>query len=100
MKEEYVEGLIEIPKISEETLPEQLKGLLGQTAGALQQLPSPIRDAVAEGLKLPLGKYTWLYYMITLVSICWFRLLSLLELYTLGTPYTCFQFLRTYCLLR
>ncbi|XP_062183918.1 probable plastid-lipid-associated protein 13, chloroplastic [Phragmites australis] len=55
MKEEYVEGLIEIPKISEETLPEQLKGLLGQTAGALQQLPSPIRDAVAEGLKLPLS---------------------------------------------
>ncbi|KAF8769187.1 hypothetical protein HU200_006690 [Digitaria exilis] len=55
MKEEYIEGLIEIPKISEETLPEQLKGLLGQTAGALQQLPNPIRDAVAEGLKLPLG---------------------------------------------
>ncbi|KAJ1273346.1 hypothetical protein BS78_06G272800 [Paspalum vaginatum] len=55
MKEEYIEGLIEIPKISEETLPEQLKGFLGQTAGALQQLPSPIRDAVAEGLKLPLG---------------------------------------------
>lgn len=55
MKEESVEGLIEIPKISEETLPEQLKGLLGQTAGALQQLPSPIRDAVAEGLKLPLS---------------------------------------------
>src|SRR5687768_13072282 len=83
MKEESVEGLIEIPKISEETLPEQLKGLLGQTAGALQQLPSPIRDAVAEGLKLPLSKYTWLYCMITLVSICWFRILSLLELYTL-----------------
>jgi len=55
MKEEYVEGLIEIPKISEETLPEQLKGLLGQTAGALQQLPTPIRDAVSEGLKLPLS---------------------------------------------
>ncbi|TVU16474.1 hypothetical protein EJB05_40042 [Eragrostis curvula] len=55
MKEEYVEGLIEIPKISEETMPEQLKGLIGQAAGALQQLPSPIRDAAAEGLKLPLS---------------------------------------------
>ncbi|ONM12515.1 putative plastid-lipid-associated protein 13 chloroplastic [Zea mays] len=55
MKEEYVEGLIEIPRINEESLPEQLKGLLGQTAGALQQLPSPIRDAVSEGLKLPLS---------------------------------------------
>ena len=30
MKEEYVEGLIEIPRINEESLPEQLKGLLGQ----------------------------------------------------------------------
>ena len=57
MKEEYVEGLIEIPRINEESLPEQLKGLLGQTAGALQQLPSPIRDAVSVGLKVPLGKY-------------------------------------------
>ncbi|XP_066341704.1 uncharacterized protein [Miscanthus floridulus] len=47
MKEECVEGLIEIPRINEESLPEQLKGLLGQTAGALQQLPSPIRDAVS-----------------------------------------------------
>jgi len=71
MKEEYVEGLIEIPKISEETLPEQLKGLLGQTAGALQQLPSPIRDAVSEGLKLPLSKYTWFYCIITHVSACY-----------------------------
>lgn len=58
MKEEYVEGLIEVPKISEETIPEQLKGLIGQAAGALQQLPSPIRDAAAEGLKLPLSKYS------------------------------------------
>ncbi|GJN26120.1 hypothetical protein PR202_gb14023 [Eleusine coracana subsp. coracana] len=55
MKEEYVEGLIEVPKISEDTIPEQLKGLIGQAAGALQQLPSPIRDAAAEGLKLPLS---------------------------------------------
>uniref|UniRef100_A0ACD5V2H2 Uncharacterized protein n=1 Tax=Avena sativa TaxID=4498 RepID=A0ACD5V2H2_AVESA len=54
MKEEYVEGFLETPKISEETLPEQLKGFLGQTAGALQQLPAPIRDAVSEGVKLPL----------------------------------------------
>ncbi|CAD6222667.1 unnamed protein product [Miscanthus lutarioriparius] len=56
MKEEYVEGLIEIPIINEESLPKQLKGLLGQTAGALQQLPSPIKDAVSEGLKVPLGE--------------------------------------------
>lgn len=57
MKEEYVEGFLETPKISEETLPEQLKGLIGQTAGALQQLPASIRDAVSEGVKLPLSKY-------------------------------------------
>ncbi|KAL5213604.1 hypothetical protein ABZP36_002756 [Zizania latifolia] len=55
MKEEYVEGLIEIPRIRDESLPEQLKGLIGQTVGALQQLPAPIRDAVSEGIKLPLN---------------------------------------------
>jgi hypothetical protein len=69
MKEEYIEALIEVPKISEETMPEQLKGLIGQAAGALQQLPSPIRDAAAEGLKLPLSKCTWHY---TLLAIGWF----------------------------
>ncbi|PWZ45710.1 putative plastid-lipid-associated protein 13, chloroplastic [Zea mays] len=67
MKEEYVEGLIAIPRINEESLPEQLKGLLGQTAGALQQLPSPIREAVSEGLKLPLGKSAGHH---TVVAIC------------------------------
>ncbi|KAF7003998.1 hypothetical protein CFC21_019261 [Triticum aestivum] len=62
MKEEYVEAFLETPKISEETLPEQLKGLLGQTAGALQQLPASIRDAVSEGVKLPLnGMYQRLF---------------------------------------
>ncbi|KAL6651582.1 hypothetical protein ACP70R_010507 [Stipagrostis hirtigluma subsp. patula] len=65
MKEEYVECLIEIPKISEETLPEQLKGLIGQTAGALQQLPGPIRDAVSEGLKLPLSGMFQRLFMIS-----------------------------------
>ncbi|VAH52530.1 unnamed protein product [Triticum turgidum subsp. durum] len=62
MKEEYVEGFLETPKISEETLPEQLKGLIGQTAGALQQLPASIRDAVSEGVTLPLnGMYQRLF---------------------------------------
>jgi hypothetical protein len=74
MKEEYVEGLIEVPKISEETVPEQLKGLIAQAAGALQQLPSPIWAAAAEGLKLPLSKCTEHY---TLLAIRWLRILQL-----------------------
>ncbi|XP_051219519.1 probable plastid-lipid-associated protein 13, chloroplastic [Lolium perenne] len=65
MKEEYVEGFLETPKISEETLPEQLKGFLGQTAGALQQLPAPIRDAVSEGVKLPLNGMFQRLFMIS-----------------------------------
>nr|AEV40991.1 hypothetical protein [Oryza minuta] len=65
MKEEYVEGLIEIPRIREETLPDQLKGFIGQTAGALQQLPAPIRDAVSEGIKLPLNGMFQRLFMIS-----------------------------------
>ncbi|XP_006653857.2 probable plastid-lipid-associated protein 13, chloroplastic [Oryza brachyantha] len=65
MKEEYVEGLIEIPRIREETLPDQLKGFIGQTAGALEQLPAPIRDAVSEGIKLPLNGMFQRIFMIS-----------------------------------
>ncbi|KAJ1423269.1 Plastid lipid-associated protein/fibrillin conserved domain [Sesbania bispinosa] len=55
MKEEYVEGVLVSPTIIEDRVPEQLKGALGQAVNALQQLPVPIRDAVASGLKVPLS---------------------------------------------
>ncbi|XP_028209076.1 probable plastid-lipid-associated protein 13, chloroplastic isoform X2 [Glycine soja] len=55
MKEEYVEGVLVTPTIIEERVPEQLKGALGQAANALQQLPTPIWDPVASGLKVPLN---------------------------------------------
>ncbi|KAJ9181172.1 hypothetical protein P3X46_009328 [Hevea brasiliensis] len=54
MREEYVEGILEMPKIMEETVPEQLKGAFGQAVSTVQQLPVPIRDAVSRGLKVPL----------------------------------------------
>lgn len=57
MREEYVEGLLETPKIIEESVPEQLKGALGQAVSVVQQLPVPIRDAVSSGLTIPLCKY-------------------------------------------
>lgn len=57
MKEEYIEGLFESPKVNEESIPEQLRGALGQAASAIQQLPVSIRDAVAGGLKVPLGQH-------------------------------------------
>ena len=56
MKEEYVEGVFETPTVSEQAVPEQLKGALEQAAGSLQQLPAPIKDIIASGLKLPLSK--------------------------------------------
>lgn len=56
MKEEYVEGVFETPTVSEQAIPEQLKAALGQAAGSLQQLPAPIKDAVSNGLTLPLSK--------------------------------------------
>lgn len=55
MKEEYVEGMFESPTIIEETIPEQLRGALGQAMNTVQQLPVPIRDALSSGLKIPLG---------------------------------------------
>ncbi|URD73419.1 hypothetical protein MUK42_09086 [Musa troglodytarum] len=54
MKEEYVEGILETPTVSQEAVPEQLRGAVGQATNALQQLPAPIKDAFANGLKIPL----------------------------------------------
>lgn len=56
IKEEYIEGVLEIPRVIEETVPDQLKGALGQAASTIQQLPLPVRDAFTAGLRLPLGK--------------------------------------------
>ncbi|XP_062004718.1 probable plastid-lipid-associated protein 13, chloroplastic [Rosa rugosa] len=55
MKEEYVEGILDTPTVIEETIPEQLKGALGQAVNTVQQLPVPIRDAFANGLRVPLS---------------------------------------------
>ncbi|KAL0906335.1 hypothetical protein M5K25_024822 [Dendrobium thyrsiflorum] len=55
MKEEYAEGLVEPPTVSEQAIPEQLKGAFGQATNTLQQLPAPIKDAFTNGLKLPLS---------------------------------------------
>ncbi|KAH7844894.1 hypothetical protein Vadar_032752 [Vaccinium darrowii] len=55
MKEEYVEGVLELPKIDEESIPEQLRGAFGRAVSTVQQLPGSIRDAVASGLKIPLS---------------------------------------------
>lgn len=56
MKEEYIEAVLESPKVIEETVPEQLRGAYGQAVTALQQLPVAIRDVMASGLRVPLGK--------------------------------------------
>lgn len=56
MREEYSEALLETPSLSSESLPDQLKPALGQAAGALQQLPAPVRDTFSNGLRLPLSK--------------------------------------------
>ncbi|XP_068648584.1 probable plastid-lipid-associated protein 13, chloroplastic [Aristolochia californica] len=55
MKEEYVEGIIDTPTVSEEVIPEQLKSAFGQALGTLQQLPVPIKEAAANGVKIPLN---------------------------------------------
>ncbi|XP_050228520.1 probable plastid-lipid-associated protein 13, chloroplastic [Mercurialis annua] len=55
MKEVYVEGILETPAIIEESVPEQLKAVLGQAMSIAQQLPVSIRNAVSNGLKIPLS---------------------------------------------
>ncbi|KAL7138593.1 hypothetical protein ABFS83_10G174200 [Erythranthe nasuta] len=65
MKEEYIEGLFESPKVNEESIPEQLKGTFGQAVSTMQQLPVPIKDAVAGGLKVPLGGSVSRLFMIS-----------------------------------
>lgn len=57
MKEEYVEGVLDTPTVIQETIPEQLKGALGQAVNTVQQLPVPIRDALASGLRVPLSEF-------------------------------------------
>ncbi|KAL7098042.1 hypothetical protein ACP275_10G180800 [Erythranthe tilingii] len=65
MKEEYIEGLFESPKVNEESIPEQLRGTFGQAVSTMQQLPVPIKDAVAGGLKVPLGGSVSRLFMIS-----------------------------------
>ncbi|KAI3867995.1 hypothetical protein MKX03_035211 [Papaver bracteatum] len=55
MKEEYVEGVLEMPTVSEEAIPDQIKGSLGQAITTLQQLSVPIKDVLTNGLKVPLS---------------------------------------------
>lgn len=61
MKEEYVEGVLELPKVDEESIPEQLRSAFGQAVSTVQQLPGSIRDAVASGLKVPLSKHFYFF---------------------------------------
>lgn len=50
MKEDYVEGIVESPKVNEEGMPEQLRGAFLQATNTLQQRPFHIRDAMANGV--------------------------------------------------
>lgn len=57
MKEEYIEGIFESPRVIEEALPEQLKGVFNQAVNTVRQLPESIRDVVDSGLRVPLSKH-------------------------------------------
>uniref|UniRef100_A0A6N2N8D5 Plastid lipid-associated protein/fibrillin conserved domain-containing protein n=1 Tax=Salix viminalis TaxID=40686 RepID=A0A6N2N8D5_SALVM len=65
MKEEYVEGILETPTVIEETVPEQLKGAIGQALSTAQQIPVSIRDAFSSGLKIPLSSTFQRLFMIS-----------------------------------
>lgn len=65
MKEEYLEGMLESPTVIEEAVPEQLRGLLGQATTTLQHLPEPVKDTLANGLRIPLGGSYQRFFMIS-----------------------------------
>ncbi|XP_022158350.1 probable plastid-lipid-associated protein 13, chloroplastic [Momordica charantia] len=58
LKEEYIEGILETPSVIEEAVPQQVKGAYNQAVNTMQQLPVPIKDIMAGGLRVPLnGSY-------------------------------------------
>ncbi|EOA27601.1 hypothetical protein CARUB_v10023741mg [Capsella rubella] len=65
LREEYIEGMVESPTVIEESVPEQLKGALGQAATTLQQLPALIKDTLASGLRIPLSGSYERFFMIS-----------------------------------
>ncbi|CAN6837160.1 unnamed protein product [Brassica oleracea] len=65
MKEEYLEGMLESPTVIEEAVPEQLRRLLGQATTTLQHLPEPVKDTLANGLRIPLGGSYQRFFMIS-----------------------------------
>ncbi|KNA24995.1 hypothetical protein SOVF_010350 [Spinacia oleracea] len=65
MKEEYVEGILDSPTIVEESVPDQLRGPLGQAVGAVQQLPVLIKDAISSGIRIPLSGSMQRMFMIS-----------------------------------
>ncbi|CAA7060647.1 unnamed protein product [Microthlaspi erraticum] len=65
MKEEYLEGMLESPTVIEEAVPEQLRGVLAQATTTLQQLPAPVKDTFANGLRIPLGGTYQRFFMIS-----------------------------------
>ncbi|KAI3694574.1 hypothetical protein L1987_77541 [Smallanthus sonchifolius] len=65
LKEEYSEGVLETPTVDQETIPQQLKSVLGQAANTMQQLPAPIKDVVSGGLTIPLNGVFQRLFMIS-----------------------------------
>ncbi|KAL0716884.1 hypothetical protein Bca4012_066206 [Brassica carinata] len=65
MKEEYLEGMLESPTVIEEAVPEQLRGLLSQATTTLKQLSEPVKDTLANGLRIPLGGSYQRFFMIS-----------------------------------
>lgn len=55
LKEEYIDGVIEMPNIPESSVPTQLKDSYGQVLTAFQQIPAPLKETLSSGLKIPLS---------------------------------------------
>eukprot|EP00249_Psilotum_nudum_P011889 c23448_g1_i3 orf=72-1130(+) len=57
LKEEYVEGLLATPSIEECAIPSQLKGAYQQFLAAFARIPDPVKETLANGLKISLSFY-------------------------------------------
>jgi len=65
LKEEYVEGIVSSPNVSE--VPPQLKSVYDQIVAAAERLPAAVKDVVSNGIKVPLS--TLLTHPVLILSL-------------------------------
>lgn len=70
LKEEYVEGILSSPNVSE--VPLQLKSVYDQVVAAVERLPAAVKEVVSNGIKVPLSTSLTLSFFFITVACAYF----------------------------